>query len=676
VEEETSAPFNEVLPPKAQTNVADVDDTADDDDELASLLCLVPLVVHLKESDNCLEDVTCYWPCLVIPGIHEAMVYHERLYPQQKKVQKRLRKKLLKAASTDDENGNEHCVVVLPLGNKDGCCPPEICARPLFDCIDVAEGDNEEDKNFWRTRFERKGKVIEGGNKIVRFLHNYTVVGSYLKESKAKIPTVGVALEQALMEFERLAYLDDSSLSDNETESDKENNRNGREFVSSLRVPADGDTGTPEPVRFPVRSPEIEKRRWAKLGQSNGLSTPSAAPVHRTTEPAIRFPKAPQKSRKRPSSSISSEKSSGISDIISDETQESNTGGAENENPTTTATTEQASSGANEASTESLLQTSSASRNNSPTVVEESPEVVAQNPATSKKRSPEELPTTTEMTKATTATNITAMAELEHSPSTKTAKKARTTSTPAKKKSPTRRPKVIDSHDRISVSSWREVKPLLTRLGHAFYDEEEEKGKIVQYFCKPNGDLRENPESVEGEDYFTSLSSYRGHLCAHGVDYFGIHNTGQSKGRPKAPLVDDDMELIAYWVRFHIFSQITTGERKSEKIPDFELSGNKGRYMKLLQRIGYSYRSRGLFEGYVIPGEKTKKFLTEEELWTHLAKHGLSPSCKFEKFDSKEEQMALDIQIIRRYHGNHGDNVFRYVCFCLKKLCSNSCWFL
>jgi len=46
-----------------------------------------------------------------------------------------------------------------------------------------------------------------------------------------------------------------------------------------------------------------------------------------------------------------------------------------------------------------------------------------------------------------------------------------------------------------------------------------------------------------------------------------------------------------------------------------------------------------------------------------LGRYGLSPSCEFEKFESREERIALEIHILRKYHGEHGNEVFRY---CIK----------
>mmetsp|Transcript_21400 Transcript_21400/g.53043 ORF Transcript_21400/g.53043 Transcript_21400/m.53043 type:complete len:918 (+) Transcript_21400:80-2833(+) len=204
-------------------------------------------------------------------------------------------------------------------------------------------------------------------------------------------------------------------------------------------------------------------------------------------------------------------------------------------------------------------------------------------------------------------------------------------------------PTVIDSKDRISVSAWAEVQPLLKELGHVFYD---------NLFCRPNGDPQEHPEAVEGEDYFCDMHSYRAYLCANGVEYLGCN------------LSDNDLELVAYWVRFHVFTQRPTGEGTPEKIEDLVLRGTskdkKAKYVKLLQKIGYKYKTRGLFQGYCIPGEDTPRYLSEDDLWEHLAKHGIAAECE-SKVESKEEQWALEIEIIRKYHGHKGDIAFQIV---------------
>ena len=171
-------------------------------------------------------------------------------------------------------------------------------------------------------------------------------------------------------------------------------------------------------------------------------------------------------------------------------------------------------------------------------------------------------------------------------------------------------PTVIDSKDRISVSAWAEVKALLKQLGHGFYD---------NLFCRPNGDPQEHPDAVEGEDYFCDMHSYRAYLCANGVEYLGCD------------LSDNDLELVAYWVRFHVFTRMPTGEGTPEKIEDLVLrgttKGKKAKYVKLLQKIGYKYKTRGLFQGYCIPGEATPRYLSEDDLWEHLAKHGIAAEC-------------------------------------------------
>jgi len=227
--------------------------------------------------------------------------------------------------------------------------------------------------------------------------------------------------------------------------------------------------------------------------------------------------------------------------------------------------------------------------------------------------------------------------------------------TTKKKKMLTTIPKkqtVINCNVTIAVSSWRVVKPLLARMGHIFYEQNVDHQGREELFCRPNGDPRTNTNAIEGEDYFKDRSHYRAYLCAHGVEYVGNSSA----------VNEDDRELVCYWVRFHIFTQKENGGEKNRRIADLELLGKKW-YIKLLQRIGYKYESGALTDGYVIPGAAKKRYFTEKELWRHLGRYGLSPSCEFEKFESREERIALEIHILRKYHGVHGDKIFRH---CIK----------
>ena len=712
--------------PQAQAasfDSADFDDN-DNDTDVASLLCLVPLVC--KVSDEGDDDdaaaqqtqqntnnkqVSCYWPCLVFSGLENAMLCHARLYPKQTKVQRSLQKRFMKAAKSLAANNDtiENRIVVLPLGNKKGCCPRKFCGRPLYDAIDkttnsssssTTSSSSTSSSRYWTTRAKKKGSVIDKGKTVVRLLENFDVVGSYLKESKRLIPTVGVALEQALMEMERLSYLDDSS----STSSDEEEEEISRPFVSSLKAAAISEDEEQEhhqeqePIRFPMHSPVFETPRWSRSRQSKAAATPTTTTTTTATTnnniAAIQFPHSSQKSRKRPSPSISPDKKSDGNDDCPSEpnrttgakgtTAQTNGLPRDRTTPTATAQDSPATKPTKKARTNSITAIPTNEKKtkmgrpkkataidsqgtNSTTAIPttttnkkkdgRSKKATAIDSQSTNSTTVIPTPTTTNKKKVGRSKKATAI-DSQGTNSTTVISTTTTTTTTNKKKDlrSKKKPTVIDSQGRISVSSWAAVKPLLEQLGHVFFDEENREGRLMQHYCRPNGDPRENPESSEGEDYFVSLSSYRAHLCAKGVEYFGTNCS-----ETKCPLEEDDLELIAYWVRFQIFSHRDTGGRKSETIPDLELPGKGRKYIKVLQRIGYKFAYSGLKEGYVVPGAKIKLYLSEKELWEHLGKHGLSPSCQFEKFVSKEEQMALEIQCIRKFHGNHGHIAFRYV---------------
>ena len=203
----------------------------------------------------------------------------------------------------------------------------------------------------------------------------------------------------------------------------------------------------------------------------------------------------------------------------------------------------------------------------------------------------------------------------------------------------------------IIVPSWEEVQPMFEKLGHTFYDNYCNDNN--KYFCRPHSDPRTNPNAKEGTDYFLSQTDYQKYLCAHGVDYIGS-------------LEVDEQELIDYWVRFYIFNgsfETSDNGRKYKFVRDFRLehSKRKGRwmYIKILDQIGYKFISRGIQHGYLLladAGEK-ERYVSEQELWIHLGKHGLHP-CTFKKFDTKEVHHAIEIEIIRYFHGCFGDKMF------------------
>ena len=580
----------------------------DDDDDVANHLCLVPIHYQFDSSPGNSPDkpsvqfdsspgnspeepseTVCYWPCLVFATLQDAMSVHNRLYPQQDEVKRRLIKKHLKHEAKSITTVSKQIVVILPLGNREGCCPRDMCRRPLFNVINTSTtGDGG--YGYWTTQiYKRKGSCIIPGQRVIRIMKDMDLIGTYLKKCRSQISIVE-SLGTALEEMERLMYIDeeaDSNCSDDEDKggSNKEN-QDDHPFVSSLQH-IDQPHTVNEIIRLPRRNEVIELP-----------DTPFATNSGRR----ITFPRSSPKKRKFHEPSMSPN--------------------------------------------EKLVSKADVSKMSNNRFKRKANSDADQTIATTV--SPKRL------------TRSVAIAEVAKKPSTKSSKKVRVGR--RAKKNPLA---VVDSKAKISVSSWSQVKILLRRLGHTFYDQVLKDGLIVKYFCRPNGDPRDHSGAVEGEDYFTSLTAYRAHLCARGIEYT-VEAADSSTTTPSPPLGEDGLEAIAYWVRFHVYSVPCCLASKPEKIRDLELSGNERRsYMKVLRRIGYKHKYSMLQEGYGIPDDKgakgTERLFSEEELFEHLGKHGLSPSCDIDKFESPEERLALEIEIIRNYHGNYGDKAFRCV---------------
>lgn len=181
----------------------------DKDNEVVSLydlsrhLCLVPFVKYLNK-----KPVLCYWPCLIFSDLHTAMLWQKRLYPMQKKLQKKLVNDFLRHAlyNTDINNRN----VVLALGNDNGCCPNIICNKVLYDVINInntVTNINGNCQRYWTTSLKKKVKCIEGGKNVIRLLENNDVFVTFVNRAKINIrpyKDIGKALEDALTEMERL----------------------------------------------------------------------------------------------------------------------------------------------------------------------------------------------------------------------------------------------------------------------------------------------------------------------------------------------------------------------------------------------------------------------------------------------------------------------------------------
>ena len=172
--------------------------------DLSPHLCLVPLVKYLNK-----KSVLCYWPCLIFSDLHTAMLWQKRLYPMQKKLQKKIQNDFLRHA-LDSTDINDDRNVVLPLGNDNGCCPNIICNKVLYDVININKtvtNINDNCQRYWTTSLQKKEKCIEGGKNVIRLLENNDVFVTFVNRAKINIrpyKDIGKALEDAFKEMERL----------------------------------------------------------------------------------------------------------------------------------------------------------------------------------------------------------------------------------------------------------------------------------------------------------------------------------------------------------------------------------------------------------------------------------------------------------------------------------------
>jgi len=229
--------------------------------DIASLLCLVPL--DLQDKRNTSSSSTsyssiiatpvpisnCYWPCLVFSGLNKAITCHQKLYPNQKKVQKRLRDKFMASmkATTGSKN-DENRVVVLPLRDGSGCCPIEICKygnKPLYDVVDIVLSMTK------RT-----------GAKVIRVVEDVLIIGEYLTQLKKTISVVP-ALEGAILEMERLLSLDDDDNYKNDYNS----------ISSSLKRLRNNDATEDEELERPIKFTRYNSKSTGRTRTKNNTGS-------------------------------------------------------------------------------------------------------------------------------------------------------------------------------------------------------------------------------------------------------------------------------------------------------------------------------------------------------------------------------------------------------------------
>lgn len=200
----------------------------------------------------------------------------------------------------------------------------------------------------------------------------------------------------------------------------------------------------------------------------------------------------------------------------------------------------------------------------------------------------------------------------------------------------------IDDGETIQVSPWTTIRKLLEELGHTFYD---------NMFCRPFGDPQKYSSALLGEDYFTSLPSYRAYLCAHGVDYAGALPWEEG---------DEKIQTLQLWVRLSVLS---SGKSDRNASSERSLFLSKTNALKLLKTIGVKWVNGPVKDGYVLPGDNSRKVWGERDLWVHLIKHGLPSTCLLDQID-EEDRAALELCIA---HGEIFDWVSNKICFFQKR---------
>ena len=201
----------------------------------------------------------------------------------------------------------------------------------------------------------------------------------------------------------------------------------------------------------------------------------------------------------------------------------------------------------------------------------------------------------------------------------KQGKKATKTATSAKKakndqnETPKFKFKYIKTDQKLSIPTFAEVKALFERHDYVF-----DKG----LYCRPYSDPQVYANVKENADYFTSESSFRAYLCAHGVEYIG------------ASWDDDEGEQIEKWVRASVIksTKIWKGMRY--------LHVKKSDAMRLLKnQLGVIYKRSALTDGYCLPN--IDRIFRDKEMWEYLSRNGLPETLPFENI-SPEERLALE----------------------------------
>ena len=234
-------------------------------------------------------------------------------------------------------------------------------------------------------------------------------------------------------------------------------------------------------------------------------------------------------------------------------------------------------------------------------------------------------------------------------------KLAATPKSSAKKKAtPTNSIKKCVPDETLDVPTFADVKGLLEQSGFTFPN---------GFYCLPGVSPPSNTSSSQSyqhsgdgnegieKGYFFDELSFRRYLCRHDVECF----TGGGKylkfdQNTKKPIYNASVGILVRYIRYAILEPQDI-LRNNQLIPILKLDPAVA--IRYLQRLGFKYNCKDVFEGYSLPGVTLKEvnesntFPEKPDLWLYLARHGLPSNCTFDNLD--QQQVTYITQYIAHY---------------------------
>lgn len=162
------------------------------------------------------------------------------------------------------------------------------------------------------------------------------------------------------------------------------------------------------------------------------------------------------------------------------------------------------------------------------------------------------------------------------------------------------------------IPSLEDVKPILTRVGYKIDDDR---------FYLP--DCENESSAIEGNDFFTSASALRKHLCMYGIP---LKKGMRSRDTPS------ELEPLKAWVSYHRLDTLLGTRSIPPDLP--RLTSCRW----LLEKVGISWDSGS----WHIPGRQGTVEI--QEFWSELARHGLPSTCNLQLLQ-KDELVALELYL-------------------------------